>query len=90
MKKTGSFITTNLTKGFNKLGTGIEAMNKGVAKAAGAIKGGFSKLLGFIGIGFMVMKVGMTSMLSSLGPILAPLLPIIAIAAAVAAIFFSL
>jgi hypothetical protein len=90
LKKTGSFITTNLTKGFNKLGTGIEAMNKGVAKAGGAIKGGFSKLLGLIGKGFMVMKVGMTSMLSSLGPILAPLLPIIAIAAAVAAIFFSL
>ena len=90
LKKTGSFITTNLTKGFNKLGTGIEAMNKGVARAAGAIKGGFSKLLGLIGKGFMVMKVGMTSMLSSLGPIIAPLLPIIAIAAAVAAIFFSL
>jgi len=90
LKKTGSFITTNLTKGFNKLGTGIEAMNKGVAKAGGAIKGGFSKLLGLIGKGFMMMKVGMTSMLSSLGPILAPLLPVIAIAAGIAAIMFSL
>jgi len=90
LKKTGGFITTNLTKGFNKLGTGIEAMNKGVAKAGGAIKGGFSKLLGLIGKGFMMMKVGMTSMLSSLGPILAPLLPVIAIAAGIAAIMFSL
>jgi len=87
LKKTGSFITTNLTKGFNKLGTGIEAMNKGVVKAAGAIKGGFSKLLGLIGKGFMMMKVGMTSMLSSLGPMLAPLLPIIAIVAGIAAVF---
>jgi hypothetical protein len=90
LKKTGSFITTNLTKGFNKLGGGIEAMNRGVAKAGGAIKGGFTKLLGLISKGFVAMKVGMTSMLSSLGPIIAPLLPIIAIAAAVAAIFFSL
>jgi len=90
LKKTGSFITTNLTKGFNKLGTGIEAMNKGVAKAGGAIKGGFSKLLGLIGKGFMVMKVGMTSMLSSLGPMLAPLLPIIAIVAGIAAVLYSL
>jgi len=90
LKKTGSFITTNLTKGFNKLGTGIEAMNKGVVKAAGAIKGGFSKLLGLIGKGFMMMKVGMTSMLSSLGPMLAPLLPIIAIVAGIAAVLYSL
>ena len=89
-KKTGTFITTNLTKGFNKLGTGIEAMNKGVVKAGGAIKGGFTKVLGLIGKGFMMMKVGMTSMLSSLGPVLAPLLPVIAIAAGIAAIFFSL
>jgi hypothetical protein len=90
LKKTGSFITTNLTKGFNKLGGGIEAMNRGVAKAGGAIKGGFTKLLGLISKGFVAMKIGMTSMLSSLGPIIAPLLPIIAIAVAVAAIFFSL
>jgi len=90
LKKTGSFITTNLTKGFNKLGTGIEAMNKGVVKAAGAVRGGFSKLLGLIGKGFMMMKVGMTSMLSSLGPMLAPLLPIIAIVAGIAAVLYSL
>jgi hypothetical protein len=89
-KKTGTFITTNLTKGFNKLGTGIEAMNKGVAKAGGAIKGGFTKVLGLIGKGFVMMKVGMTSMLSSLGPVLAPLLPVIAIAVGIAAIMFSL
>ena len=89
-KKTGTFITTNLTKGFNKLGTGIEAMNKGVVKAGGAIKGGFTKVLGLIGKGFMLMKVGMTSMLSSLGPVLAPLLPVIAIAVGIAAIMFSL
>ena len=36
-KKTGTFITTNLTKGFDKLGAGVEAMNKGVGRAAGAI-----------------------------------------------------
>ena len=36
------------------------------------------------------MKVGMTSMLSSIGPMIAPLLPVIAIAAGIAAVLYSL
>ena len=90
LKKTGSFITKNLTKGFDALGNGVKAMNKGVGSAASKLGGGFSKLFGFIGKGFMMMKVGLLSMSSSLAPILAPLLPIIAIAAGIAAVFFSL
>ena len=34
LKKTGGFITTNLTKGFDALGNGVRAMNKGVGSAA--------------------------------------------------------
>ena len=90
LKKTGSFITKNLTKGFDALGNGVKAMNKGVGSAASKLGGGFSKLFGFIGKGFMMMKVGLLSMSSSLAPILAPLLPIIAIAAGIAAVLYSL
>ena len=89
-KKTGTFITTNLTKGFDKLGAGVKAMNKGVGSAASKLGGGFSKLFGLIGKGFMLMKVGMMSMLSSIGPMIAPLLPVIAIAAGIAAVLYSL
>ena len=90
LKKTGSFITKNLTKGFDALGNGVKAMNKGVLSAGSKLGGGFTKLLGFISKGFMMMKVGLLSMSSSLAPILAPLLPIIAIAAGIAAVLYSL
>jgi len=89
-KKTGTFITTNLTKGFDKLGSGVKAMNKGIGGAVSKLGGGFSKLFGLIGKGFMLMKVGMMSMLSSIGPMIAPLLPVIAIAAGIAAVLYSL
>ena len=89
-KKTGTFITKNLTKGFDKLGAGVKAMNRGVGGAASKLGGGFSKLFGLIGKGFMLMKVGMMSMLSSIGPMIAPLLPVIAIAAGIAAVLYSL
>ena len=90
LKKTGSFITKNLTKGFGALGNGVKALNKGVLSAGSKLGGGFTKLLGFISKGFMMMKVGLLSMSSSLAPILAPLLPIIAIAAGIAAVLYSL
>jgi len=90
LKKTGSFITKNLTKGFSALGNGVKALNKGVLSAGSKLGGGFTKLLGFISKGFMMMKVGLLSMSSSLAPILAPLLPIIAIAAGIAAVLYSL
>ena len=48
------------------------------------------KVFGLIGKGFMLMKVGMMSMLSSIGPMIAPLLPVIAIAAGIAAVLYSL
>ena len=89
-KKTGTFITKNLTKGFDKLGSGVKAMNKGIGGAVSKLGGGFSKLFGLIGKGFMLMKVGMMSMLSSIGPMIAPLLPVIAIAAGIAAVLYSL
>jgi hypothetical protein len=89
-KKTGTFITKNLTKGFDKLGSGVKAMNRGVGSAASKLGGGFSKLFGLIGKGFMLMKVGMMSMLSSITPMIAPLLPVIAIAAGIAAVLYSL
>jgi len=89
-KKTGTFITKNLTKGFDALGNGVKAMNRGVGSAASKLGGGFSKLFGLIGKGFMLMKVGMMSMLSSIGPMIAPLLPVIAIAAGIAAVLYSL
>jgi hypothetical protein len=89
-KKTGTFITTNLTKGFDKLGAGVKAMNKGVGGAVSKLGGGFSKLFGFVGKGFMMIKVGMMSMLSSITPMIAPLLPVIAIAVGIAAVLYSL
>ena len=89
-KKTGTFITKNLTKGFDALGNGVKAMNKGVGSAASKLGGGFSKLFGLIGKGFMLMKVGMMSMLSSITPMIAPLLPVIAIAVGIAAVLYSL
>ena len=89
-KKTGTFITKNLTKGFDKLGAGVKAMNRGVGGAASKLGGGFMKVFGLIGKGFMLMKVGMMSMLSSIGPMIAPLLPVIAIAAGIAAVLYSL
>ena len=89
-KKTGTFITKNLTKGFDKLGSGVKAMNKGVGGAVSKLGGGFSKLFGFVGKGFMMIKVGMMSMLSSITPMIAPLLPVIAIAVGIAAVLYSL
>ena len=89
-KKTGTFITKNLTKGFDKLGSGVKAMNRGVGGAASKLGGGFMKVFGLVGKGFMMIKVGMMSMLSSIGPMIAPLLPVIAIAAGIAAVLYSL
>ena len=89
-RDSGKFITRNLTRGFNKLSTGIQLMNKGVANAVKAVGGGMTKLMGAIGKGFKLIRLGMIGMRASMLPMLAPLAPIIAIAAAVAAVFYSL
>ena len=89
-RDSGKFITRNLTRGFGKLRTGIELMNKGVANAVKAVGGGMTRLMGAIGKGFTAIRLGMIGMKASMLPMLAPLAPIIAIAAAVAAVFYSL
>ena len=80
-----------------KLGNGITAMNNGlkavVTKIGGAgkmITGGLTKGFTMLGRGLTTLRLGIMSMSSSLGAMLVPFLPAIAIAAAVVAVFYSL
>ena len=80
-----------------KLGNGITAMTNGskavVTKIGGAgkmITGGLTKGFTMLGRGLTTLRLGIMSMSSSLGAMLVPFLPAIAIAAAVVAVFYSL
>jgi hypothetical protein len=80
-----------------KLGNGITSMNNGlktvVTKIGGAgkmITGGLTKGFTMLGRGLTTLRLGIMSMSSSLGAMLVPFLPAIAIAAAVVAVFYSL
>ena len=79
------------------MGNGFEAINKGakslvgqLGKMGGTITGGLTKGFTLLGRGLTGLKLGIMSMSSSLGAMLVPFLPVIAIAAAAVAVFVSL
>ena len=79
------------------MGNGFEAINKGakslvgqLGKMGSTITGGLTKGFTLLGRGLTGLKLGIMSMSSSLGAMLVPFLPVIAIAAAVVAVLYSL
>ena len=84
-------------KGAGKLGDGIKAMNSGlktvvskIGSAGSLITKGLTKGFTMLGTGLKSLQIGIMSMSSSLGAMLVPFLPVIAIAAAAVAVFVSL
>ena len=82
---------------FKAMGNGFERINKGakglvgqLGKMGKMITGGLTKGFTLLGRGLTALRVGIMSMSSSLGAMIVPFLPAIAIAAAVVAVFFSL
>ena len=82
---------------FKAMGNGFERINKGakglvgsLSKAGSTITGGLTKGFNLLGKGLTSLRLGIMSMSSSLGAMIVPFLPVIAIAAAAVAIFFSL
>ena len=82
---------------FKAMGNGFEAINKGakslvgqVGKMGTMITGGLTKGFNALGAGLKSLRLGIVSMSGSLSSMLVPFLPVIAIAAAAVAIFFSL
>ena len=74
-------------RGINKAG---ELAVKGAGKAFSVIEGGFKGLFNGLGKAFRGIRTGLVAMRLSVLPKLAPLAPIIAIAAAIGAVLFSL
>ena len=79
------------------MGNGFEAINKGakslvgqLGKMGSTITGGLTKGFTMLGNGLKGLRLGIVSMSGSLSSMLVPFLPVIAIAAAAVAIFFSL
>ena len=79
------------------MGNGFERINKGAASLVGKLKsmgtmitGGLTKGFTMLGNGLKALRLGIVSMSSSLGAMIVPFLPVIAIAAAAVAVFFSL
>jgi len=79
------------------MGNGFERINKGAKGLVGSLKsagstitGGLTKGFNLLGKGLTSLRLGIMSMSSSLGAMIVPFLPVIAIAAAAVAIFFSL
>ena len=79
------------------MGNGFERINKGAGSLVGKLKsmgtmitGGLTKGFTMLGNGLKALRLGIVSMSSSLGAMIVPFLPVIAIAAAAVAIFFSL
>jgi hypothetical protein len=84
-------------KGAGKLGDCIKAMNSGlktvvskIGSAGSLITKGLTKGFTMLGTGLKSLQIGIMSMSSSLGAMLVPFLPVIAIAAAAVAVFISL
>jgi len=79
------------------MGNGFERINKGAGSLVGKLKsmgtmitGGLTKGFTMLGNGLKALRLGIVSMSSSLGAMIVPFLPVIAIAAAAVAVFFSL
>jgi len=82
---------------FKAMGNGFERINKGAGSLVGKLKsmgtmitGGLTKGFTMLGNGLKALRLGIVSMSSSLGAMIVPFLPVIAIAAAAVAVFFSL
>ena len=82
---------------FKAMGNGFEAINKGakslvgqVGKMGTMITGGLTKGFNALGAGLKSLRLGIVSMSGSLSSMLVPFLPVLAIAAAAVAIFYSL
>ena len=73
--------------GINKAGT---LAVTGAKKALGVIEGGFKGLFNALGKGFKNIRLGLVALRTNLAATLVPLAPIIAIAAAIGAVLFSL
>ena len=78
------------------MGNGFERINKGAGSLVGKLKsmgtmitGGLTKGFTMLGNGLKALRLGIVSMSSSLGAMIVPFLPVIAIAAAAVAVFFS-
>ena len=74
-------------EGINKAG---KLAVKGAGKAFSVIEGGFKGLFNALGKGFKGMRLGLVALRTNLAATLVPLTPIIAIAAAIGAVLFSL
>ena len=74
-------------RGINKAG---ELAVKGAGKAFSVIEGGFKGLFNVLGKGFKNIRLGLIALRTNLAATLVPLAPIIAIAAAIGAVLFSL
>ena len=77
----------NVFDGINNAG---KLAVKGAKKALGVKEGGFKCLFNALGKAFRGIRTGLVAMRLSVLPMLAPLAPIIAIAAAIGAVLFSL
>ena len=75
---------------FDKLNKAGELAVKGAGKAFKIIEGGFKGLFNLLGKGFTNIRLGLVALKTNLAATLVPLAPVIAIAAAIGAVLFSL
>jgi len=82
--------TKNLAKGVEAMNSGLKTVVTKIGGAGKMITGGLTKGFTMLGRGLTTLRLGIMSMSSSLGAMLVPFLPVIAIAAAAVAVFYSL
>ena len=75
---------------FDKLNKAGALAVKGAGKAFKIIEGGFKGLFNLLGKGFRNIRLGLVALRTNLAATLVPLAPVIAIAAAIGAVLFSL
>ena len=75
---------------FDKLNKAGALAVKGAGKAFEIIEGGFKGLFNLLGKGFRNIRLGLVALRTNLAATLVPLAPVIAIAAAIGAVLFSL
>ena len=83
-------IVKAMGNGFEKINRGAKSLVGQLGKMGSMITGGLTKGFTMLGNGLKALRLGIVSMSSSLSAMIVPFLPVIAIAAAAVAIFFSL
>ena len=83
-------IVKAMGNGFEKINRGAKSLVGQLGKMGSTITGGLTKGFTMLGNGLKGLRLGIVSMSGSLSSMLVPFLPVIAIAAAAVAIFFSL